>query len=215
MQITVRISEEIAKETLNVDSAEKLTEEQKAFIKEYVERALMHRKLNDMQRETFGALDKLNRIIGGENLMDKNYNDFLSKQAQKSKDELMLNACYEAISKKNLKECVTFFKEHDPEEWLRNYYPKEAYRYSEENKVKVSSKMTRVNTKNINIPNSVMNESLGLPADYNLDEEHKIFITDYIQKQFDEGNIKVWGGDLEGTIMKYLKNLKLSVSISE
>jgi len=205
MQITVRISEEIAKETLNVDSAEKLTEEQKAFIKEYVERALMHRKLNDMQRETFGALDKLNRIIGGENPMDKNYNDFLSKQAQKSKDELMLNACYKAISKKNLKEYETFFEENDPEEWLAEYNRKK------NNGITVM----RINTKNINIPNSVMNESLGLPVDYNLDEEHKIFITDYIQKQFDEGNIKAWDGDLEGTIMKYLNNLRLSVSISE
>ena len=143
--------------------------------------------------------------------MDKNYNDFLSKQAQKSKDELMLNACYEAISKKNLKECETFFEEHDPEEWLRNYYPKEAYRYRENKK----SGMMRVNFKNIIIPESVMNECLGLPENFPLTEEHKIFITDYIQKQFDEGNIKVWGGDLEGTIMKHLKNLKLSVSISE
>ena len=120
-------------------------------------------------------------------------------------EKRMLYACHNAISQNKDMGCFTYFQKNDPEEWLAEYNRKK------NNGITVM----RINTKNINIPNSVMNESLGLPVDYNLDEEHKIFITDYIQKQFDEGNIKVWDGDLEGTIMKYLNNLRLSVSISE
>ena len=120
-------------------------------------------------------------------------------------EKRMLYACRNAISQNKDMECFTYFKKNDPKEWLAEYNRKK------NNGITVM----RINTKNINIPNSVMNESLGLPVDYNLDEEHKIFITDYIQKQFDEGNIKAWDGDLEGTIMKYLNNLRLSVSISE